>query len=848
MDNAKDIKKKTPEELVEKISSLQGLISENERKLRAIFDQTYQFIGLMTTDGILIEANRSALDFAGIKASDVLNKPFWQTPWWTHSSPLQAKLRQAVKDAASGKFVRFEATHTAKDGSLHYIDFSLKPVKDDKGKVIYLIPEGRDITDRQAMEERLKEMQAELEIRVKVRTAELTKSNEDLHREIAERNRMESLLRDSESRYRAIVEDQTELICRFLPGGKLTFINDAYCRYFGKKKEELIGKSFYALIPAQDRKKVEEAIGSLTKDSPVMTHEHKVVSARGDICWQRWTNRAIFDTKGVLAEFQAVGRDITDRKKAEELLRNSERFLYSIFTSIQDGISILDKEMNIIRVNPTIEKWYAHNMPLVGKKCYQAYHCANSPCKICPTTQTFKTGKSAQEVVPLRAAGGKITGWLELYTFPLLDYDTGELKGAIEYVRDISNRKFSEEERERLNRELISSNRKLKQIALMDSLTGLYNHRYLDKVIEAEFHRAKRYANPLSVVMADIDYFKSINDVYGFEFGDTVLKQFAHQLKLLVRKYDIAVRMGSEEFIILSPGSGRPEALGLAQRLLDTLSLYNFGDKKHKVKLKLSFAVVSFPEDKIAKGMDLINLADKIINKVKEYGGNKVYSSLDMGKQKFLGLKKGKDSRNIMILKGEIDRLTKKANQSPMEAIFAFAKTIELKDHYTGEHVENTVKYATEIAKALGLSRDETELVKQAAMLHDLGKVGISENILLKKSKLTKKEFEEIKKHPQIGADIIRPIQYLRSIIPFIFYHHERWDGKGYPSGIKREEIPMGARIIALADVYQALTSDRPYRKAYPKKKAIEIIKSGAGTQFDPKIVDIFLKILNKEK
>jgi putative nucleotidyltransferase with HDIG domain len=183
-----------------------------------------------------------------------------------------------------------------------------------------------------------------------------------------------------------------------------------------------------------------------------------------------------------------------------------------------------------------------------------------------------------------------------------------------------------------------------------------------------------------------------------------------------------------------------------------------------------------------------------------------------------------------------------------MEAIFAFAKTIELKDHYTGEHVENTVKYATEIAKALGLSRDETELVKQAAMLHDLGKVGISENILLKKSKLTKKEFEEIKKHPQIGADIIRPIQYLRSIIPFIFYHHERWDGKGYPSGIKREEIPMGARIIALADVYQALTSDRPYRKAYPKKKAIEIIKSGAGTQFDPKIVDIFLKILNKEK
>jgi HD-GYP domain-containing protein (c-di-GMP phosphodiesterase class II) len=203
---------------------------------------------------------------------------------------------------------------------------------------------------------------------------------------------------------------------------------------------------------------------------------------------------------------------------------------------------------------------------------------------------------------------------------------------------------------------------------------------------------------------------------------------------------------------------------------------------------------------------------------------------------------------DIKMLKGRLVRLTKKANQNLVEAIFAFAKTIELKDHYTGEHVENTVRYATEIAKALSLPAEEIELVKQASMLHDLGKVGVSENILLKKSKLNKKEFDEIKRHPQIGADIIRPIQYLRDIIPFIFYHHERWDGHGYPSGIKGEEIPMGARIIALADVYQALTSDRPYRKAYSKKKAIQIIKEGSGTQFDPKIVDIFLKILEKKK
>ena len=131
--------------------------------------------------------------------------------------------------------------------------------------------------------------------------------------------------------------------------------------------------------------------------------------------------------------------------------------------------------------------------------------------------------------------------------------------------------------------------------------------------------------------------------------------------------------------------------------------------------------------------------------------------------------------------------------------------------------------------------------------MHDLGKIGISEKILLKKSKLTKSEFEEIKKHPQIGADILRPIQFLRNIIPLVFYHHEKWDGSGYPSGIKGEEIPIGARIISIADVYQSLTSDRPYRKAFTKEKAMKILKSGSGTQFDPRITGVFLKILQQE-
>ncbi len=183
-----------------------------------------------------------------------------------------------------------------------------------------------------------------------------------------------------------------------------------------------------------------------------------------------------------------------------------------------------------------------------------------------------------------------------------------------------------------------------------------------------------------------------------------------------------------------------------------------------------------------------------------------------------------------------------------MESVFAFAKTLEVKDHATGSHVERTVQFATEIAKALQLSGDEIENIRQAAILHDLGKIGISEKILLKKGKLTPKEFTEIKKHPQIGADIVRPIHFLRGVIPVMLYHHERWDGKGYPNGLKGDEIPVGARIVAVADVYEALVSDRPYRKAFSKREALDIIKAGAGSQFDPDIVTIFLSVVGKEK
>jgi HD-GYP domain-containing protein (c-di-GMP phosphodiesterase class II) len=279
---------------------------------------------------------------------------------------------------------------------------------------------------------------------------------------------------------------------------------------------------------------------------------------------------------------------------------------------------------------------------------------------------------------------------------------------------------------------------------------------------------------------------------------------------------------------------------------MDHLNLHHFGDKKNEVKLKISMSVVSYPEDRANNAMDMVKTAEQLLSNAKQDGGGRVYSTLD--KKRRHKEHNHSNAAEVSLLRQRLEKLNRQANQNLVESIFAFAKTLEVKDHYTGEHTEKTVKYATDIASALALTRHEIDTIRQAAILHDLGKVGISENILNKKSKLTKKELEEIRRHPSIAADILRPVHILNAIIPLILHHHERWDGKGYPDGLKGEEIPVGARIVAIADVYQALISNRPYRKAFSKKDAIKIIEDASGTQFDPKIAGIFLGIIKKEK
>ena len=777
-------------------------LSKKQEELQIIFDSVPAMVFYKDRENRMIHVNKAFTEAMGLDKNQIEGKTCFEL--WPEQAEHYWCDDKEVMESGRPKISIIEPLVTIK-GEI-WVQTDKIPCRNEKGEIVGVIGFAIDITDRKEAQEALEQ---------------------------------------SEEEYRTLVDNVNIGVYRNTPDleGRFLKANPTMVKMFGYDSVEEFMKVKVSELyqDPQDRVRFVEKI---KKTGFSKNEEVRLRKKDGTFIWAAVTAKVNFDSSGEPQWIDGVIEDITERKRREEEIKESEERFRNVFDNNRDGILLADMEtQQFIMSNKAICKMLGYTEEEIRRLGVKDIH----PKKDLPYVIEQFEKFVRQEIefapdLPVKRKDGSVF-YADINTTPITLAGKKYLMGSF---RDITERRKAKEGLELLNKELMKSNKKLKQLVLRDPQTGLYNHRYLQDAIEAEFYRAKRYVHPFSVMMLDVDYFKSINDVYGHIFGDLVLKQLARQLKRMVRQYDIVVRFGGEEFMIISPGIDRYQALKLAQRLLDIINLYNFGDKNHTVKLKLSIAVVSYPEDKIIKGMDLVEIGDQILNKVKEYGGNNVYSSLDI-KKKISSLSR-KPKIDISLLKDKMEKLTKRTNQSLIEAVFAFAKTIELKDQYTGEHVEKTVQYATEIAEALNLADDEIECIKQAAVLHDLGKIGISEKILVKKSRLTKEEFEEIKKHPQIGVDIIRPIKFLHNIIPLILYHHERWDGKGYPNGLKGEEIPIGARIVAIADVYQALTSNRPYRKAYSEEETLKIIKKGSGTQFDLAVVTKFVQVIQQRK
>lgn len=528
-----------------------------------------------------------------------------------------------------------------------------------------------------------------------------------------------------------------------------------------------------------------------------------------------------------------------------EYKETNKAVYWRVFNNMPDMVSLIDpKDYTIVDANAAyVNKHGASKKDIIGRKCYEVTHKRFSPCrghlKECPLRKTLRTHKT-ETAEHIHYDKDNNPYYVEVISTFMKD-SFGKNNLVLHIARQGPlTKKFDK---------IISQKGKgyfkeLKDLAMKDPLTGVYNYRYLMERLPIELYRAKRYDYPFSLSIIDIDYFKSINDAYGHNIGDKVLTEFTNFIKKILRQSDVLARYGGEEFIILMPHADKLDAQLASSRLIDKLSSHIFKIDGLRIKLKVSAGVSTFSEGPECDSHNkLLNTADEALQKAKESGGNIAIAFSDLYKSKKDVSRKMSPYEEVNILKRKIQKLSERVDRVVLESIYAFSKSLEVRDYYTAEHAESMVSIVLKIGKTIGLGQDILGNLERGAMLHDIGKIGIKDSILRKKAKLTPEEYLLIELHPKIGAEIIRSIHFLKDVVPIVLHHHERWDGKGYPSGLKGTEIPLTARIIAICDAYQALISDRPYRKAYSKKEALAILKKEAGIHFDKDLVDVLIKL-----
>ena len=374
-----------------------------------------------------------------------------------------------------------------------------------------------------------------------------------------------------------------------------------------------------------------------------------------------------------------------------------------------------------------------------------------------------------------------------------------------------------------------SSHEELIKLSTIDGLTGLYNHREFQKRLEEEVNRAYRYGSTLSLLMMDIDNFKKFNDTFGHQAGDTVLKTIGTIILQEIRRSDFAARYGGEEISIILPETSSAETFAFSDRLREIIhNLPITILKKEVVCVSVSIGIASFPED-AANRRDLIDAADKALYFAKDKGRNKtiVYSeSLRVPPER-----KQAEAEDVL--------------EQPEEWIFKdLAGSIEDRLSFQRGRLEPVTHAALRIAEALHLNEEEVRDLRIAAMLHDIGMANISSRILHKPEPLSAEDWQIIKAHPKMAVKLLGRFFNMQNVLPAILHHHERYDGTGYPSGLRGHEIPLLARIVGIVDAYYAMTSVTPYHQRMAQEEAIKTLRNHAGTQFDPRIVEIFISTL----
>jgi diguanylate cyclase (GGDEF)-like protein/PAS domain S-box-containing protein len=561
---------------IEELKNAEAERSTTDQRFRAIFDTTFEFIGLLSPNGIILEANRTSLEAIGAKLTDVAGKHFAETPWWAHDIAKQAQLRLAIEQAAGGEFVRFDATHPLVDGTTAAIDFSISPVFNDQGDVIYLVPEGRDVTEKKAMEDALRH-------------------SDDRFRAFMNGGPVAAFMKDEEGRY--------------------TYVNEPLVKRFGIEAESWIGRTDRELFPSAFTDAWRSNDRRVLSNGVAEQFDESVIESNGEEShWTTW--KFPFRDASNKPHLAAMGLDVTEKKRTESILVQSERKFRGVLKGLAEGVFLVDiATAQILEANEAF-------LRLVGRTDEEVTELSlfdlvnldqqmiKNEIQLIVAYGQFKLGRRQ-----VRHKDGRTID-VDVSVSHLAADGPGMLSVVL---RDMT------EEREREDRlfayqlELEEANTKLKLLSVTDGLTGLFNRASFDKKLAEECDRAQRYGHALSLVLLDVDFFKSYNDTFGHPAGDVVLRSVAALLRESTRTADFVARYGGEEFAIVLPDTELNGALVIAERCRRVIVAASWPNRP----VTISAGVASW-SPVAAEPSSLVSAADQALYQSKTLGRNRV--------------------------------------------------------------------------------------------------------------------------------------------------------------------------------------------------------------------------------
>jgi diguanylate cyclase (GGDEF)-like protein len=385
---------------------------------------------------------------------------------------------------------------------------------------------------------------------------------------------------------------------------------------------------------------------------------------------------------------------------------------------------------------------------------------------------------------------------------------------------------------------------RLRRAALTDGLTGLWNHAQFRDLLEREFARTNRYGGVVAMLMLDLDHFKAVNDTYGHETGNLVLQGTACHLLRMVRDTDVVARYGGEEFAVVCPETSLNDAMQLAERIGRTLADSVRVAHHPQLTVTASIGVCATSDTRVMAVGDLVDLADQALYLAKRRGRNSVACADEIGAP---CPTVEHEQEEVGRLRKQIVSLNMQAKELCLQSVWALVQALEARDRFSAWHSRNTTFYVTKLAEAANLPAPLRSAVANAAMLHDLGKIGVPDRVLQSTVPLTAEQAAVVRQVPLATCRILEPLRVFETEIAIIRYLRERFDGTGYPLGLSGAAIPIGSRLLAVAEAFEALTSERAHRRAVDMATAAQRINAEAGRHFDPQFATLLNDVLRTQ-